>query len=539
MHRVDMWVHVPDAVLLGAVAHVAPGEVCAAAATCTAWAETMAGSESWLWSLLAQEALPKEVFTQLQRWAGAAQATSRQAMQLWMCRPRLWGGTLQSEDGPCNPVVALSCDALPCASTSICCAAWSCHRSSGGFSSRTTSTDDGKMMAIGTSSGVLAFCRLHSSLAPASNLRGQVFCGIEVVSCVRAAHGHQLISAVRDVGVEGTSALSAGLDGLVRIWDSATALERAQIATGHQQGINDAVVAPCGASTLLTCGDDGWGFLHDLHAGVGGATLRKLEGHSAPAYCGAWSGPVTCVTGGFDRRSLLWDQRVLRSVGVLPGQHHVYSLVTLDASTPWDMSRHLLVGQANGTTVQWDLRQISRGPLRELRGHSAGVESLAVLPGNVLASASSDGTLRLWDAKRGGAPSWLWTGACGPLTGVAVVGEDTFLTIGVDVCPTVLSLDYGVALNCLCEVLNCALPPAVKTLRQRDPLARHSDLPQKQRQHQGVLRTRGDSSDYGGCARTAAASRPSSSTRVSNATVASRGATGAAHRAFLCGVRHC
>ncbi|CAK0855151.1 unnamed protein product, partial [Prorocentrum cordatum] len=55
------------------------------------------------------------------------------------------------------------------------------------------------------------------------------------------------------------------------------------------------------------------------------------------------------------------------------------------------------------------MRRAAKEPVREMRGHAAAVESLAVLPGDILASASADGTVRLWDAARSCEPSWLWS----------------------------------------------------------------------------------------------------------------------------------
>lgn len=494
------WAHVLDVALVQAVALLGPRELCAAAAACGAWAETITASEAWLWSIVGNvgAGIDPEIFARLQTWAGAMDVVLRNALQLWFCRAHLWGASAwRLSSGPLRePVATIACLPLPCASARVCCGAWP---GGGGHSAGA---------AVGTAEGVLNFLRLCVSDAPTWGLRGQAVQGMEVVASVRSAHGQHHITAVQPLGPTGARAISSGLDGLLRLWDCSTGEELVQIRTDHARGINSVAVCPTDASRALSCGDDGLVLTYDVerasregHA-VGNAAepLQRLEAHGAAAYCAAWTCGDCFATGGFDRRALLWDRRASTAapVAVMPARHHVYALAPLAGSlggvgaAEGGGAGALAVAVSDGTISHWDLRALSRAPLRELRGHSGAVESLATLPGDVLASASVDGTLRLWDAGRGGEPSWMWSGGLGPLTSVSAALEDALLVVGVRGEPTLLALDYGAAAGCVPEALARLQLPGLRPWTRRlgasgsvvappEGHGRHSDLLRTQR----------------------------------------------------------
>jgi len=61
--------------------------------------------------------------------------------------------------------------------------------------------------------------------------------------------------------------------------------------------------------------------------------------------------------------------------------------------------RRLASGANDGTIQLWD---VARGAdAARLKGHSAGVTALCVLPDGRLASGAHDGKIRLWDVARG------------------------------------------------------------------------------------------------------------------------------------------
>lgn len=523
------------------MALLGPAEVCATASVCSPWAEGITASETWLWSAVGGIGLPEGVFALLETWACAAELSLRHSLQLWVCRAHLWGAggfsrgsssfsQLQSRH---SIVRQDSCHgSLPSESTAVCCTAWP-----GGLSG-----SEGPGAAIGFSDGVLAFCRVATDHDPCHGLRGIACRGLEIGASVRSAHGQSLITAIRPLSQSGQAVVSSGLDGLLRVWEADTAVETLQIITHHDWGINDVAVGPPETnSLLLSCGEQGHALLHCPESGMGSEALLRFEGHSAAAYCGIWTSGWTCATGGFDRRTFLWDRRCpQKAVASLPSRQHVYSLAHLKSGPS------LALGTADGTILQFDLRQAQKTPLRELRGHSAAVESMSVMPGDVLVSGSADGNLRLWDAARSCESTWMWPSpGKGPLTGTAMVLEDTILLTGHGILPTLLSLNYKEAAHCVSEILSrLELPSLLPWRRARGEAdvppeghGRHSNLLLRSRLIRGSARSSSSVVDRDLPVSTRGTVRGSFD-RSLKAKAVPLGATGAAHRSFLCGLRH-
>jgi len=165
---------------------------------------------------------------------------------------------------------------------------------------------------------------------------------------------------------------------------------------------------------------------------------------------------------------------------------------------------------------------------------------LACLPSDVLASASADGTLRLWDLAHGGEPTWLWSGH-GALVDVVSMLEDTLFVVGLAVSPTVLSLDYVEAAACVPSVLERLQLPMLKPWKRShgeaaappEGIGRHSALQRRQRLRHGSAR------GHSGVVQMEPAHvEPRGAfDRSLKSKAIPLGATGAAHRAFLCGLR--
>jgi len=523
------WAQVPDTVLLQAIIALGPGDVCSIAKCCNTWAETVTSSETWLWSVVGMSGLPNQVMQQLTQWASSVRLGLRSALQLWMCRAHLWGGAQWAFDEAHDPVASVTCQHMPCETAVVCAAAWP---GGGG--------EDRPGIAVGFASGILAFGSLALGVAPAHGLQGLRIAGVgEGLVAVRAAHGNQLMSAIKPLGARAEDGLvSAGLDGLLRIWDPHSGQETLQIITEHARGINDVAVCPGDGKSkqVLSCGDDGNALLYQLGENLGSRPLRILQGHTAAAYCVSWLSSSTCVTGGFDRKVLLWDSRSPRAlVQTMQLRQHAYAVARL-GGTGADASTTLAVGLADGTLSLWDTRRISKEPLREMRGHAGSVECLATLPGDILASASSDGSLRLWDcARRSGETSaWTWTSpGPGPLTSVVPLFEDTLLVGGAGARPTLLSLDYSIAVPHVPEVLDRMQIPSLQPWRRgmnpSEGFGRHSAMVSQRRLQRSRTRDEGASS-CGGTSKGAF-------DRTSKGRPMPQGATGIAHRTFLFGRR--
>ncbi|CAJ1345232.1 unnamed protein product [Effrenium voratum] len=190
------WPTLPDAVLLQAAALLGPLEVCAMACACPSWAEAVTASQAWLWSMVACCSVPADVCGLLEGWSSTAQVPLRRAMQLWLCRPRLWGA-VENELGPA-PVSIWESPSVP--STAICSAVW--RERSGA-----------PRVAMGLADGGLHFGQL--SATEGRNLRGPIFGRLAWDASVRRAHGQSLVTSapagLRARGLGGPGQFAAGL----------------------------------------------------------------------------------------------------------------------------------------------------------------------------------------------------------------------------------------------------------------------------------------------------------------------------------------
>ncbi|CAK9024910.1 Telomerase protein component 1 (Telomerase-associated protein 1) (Telomerase protein 1) (p240) (p80 telomerase homolog) [Durusdinium trenchii] len=265
---------------------------------------------------------------------------------------------------------------------------------------------------------------------------------------------------------------------------------------------------------LLTCGDAGEVLLYSPNSIPGAPPLQRLRGHHAGAYCSTWLSAKSCATGGFDRRAFLWDLRQQKPRAAMQTRQHVYSMAAVE--------NDLFVGLGEGCIAQWDLR--FGPPVRELRGHGAAVEALAVVPG-ALASAGSDGVLRLWS--RQGEPTWHFS-TRGALTCMSTVAEDSLLVGGHGLPPTALSLDYDKAIMHVPKALKQMNLPSMRPF-QPGGYGRHTDL---RRRRRATLAKTSESCEDGFYPE-----ERGTFDRSTKQKAVPLGATGASHRAFLCGLR--
>ena len=144
---------------------------------------------------------------------------------------------------------------------------------------------------------------------------------------------------------DGRMLVTAGSDGLAKIWEVATRTVRSDL-TGHEGKVLRVAISSDG-KTIATAGEDR---TVRLWSTADGARLGTLSGHSGAVTALAFSPDnKTLASGGPDTTIRLWD---------------------------------VAAGRA----------------LRTLEGHEFGVEGLAFAPdGKTLASASRDATVRLWD----------------------------------------------------------------------------------------------------------------------------------------------
>jgi len=114
------------------------------------------------------------------------------------------------------------------------------------------------------------------------------------------------------------------------------------------QGINDLSISPDGLY-IATASDDKCINIHALKAPTNATSripsLRRLEGHTAPVLCTAFSPKSDClVSGSFDESAILWDVRTGNILRVLPAHSEAVWTVA------WDREAGMiLTGSADGS----------------------------------------------------------------------------------------------------------------------------------------------------------------------------------------------
>jgi len=95
-----------------------------------------------------------------------------------------------------------------------------------------------------------------------------------------------------------------------------------------------------------------------------------------------------------------------------------------------------------------------------LDGHNNYVNSLALLPGGLLASSDRDGAVRLWDTARGGEATAVLEGNGGEVRALAVLPDGRRLAVGVSAdwegkAGSIVVWDTGVVPPVRCTTIDC------------------------------------------------------------------------------------
>ncbi len=192
----------------------------------------------------------------------------------------------------------------------------------------------------------------------------------------------------------GRTIATASKDATVKLWDIASA--RSIMTLPHPQWVNSLAWSPDG-TRLATADDD---MLVRLWNPATGQNLLTLSGHNTVVECVAFSPDGTVLASGGKTGDLkLWDVATGKEIATLhaPNQDLIWHL----AFSPDGKYLAVAEGHKDGIpkthpVTVWDVsaRQIAAS----FSGHTNDVRSIAFSPdGNILASGSSDGTIKLWD----------------------------------------------------------------------------------------------------------------------------------------------
>jgi WD40 repeat protein len=194
-------------------------------------------------------------------------------------------------------------------------------------------------------------------------------------------------------------------DGSIQIWDLASHAPIGPTMTGHAGEISglafspDGKVLASGGATTYTGNNN---YAHDntvrlwdttTHQQIGDPLIRVGADNTAPGPAFAPEGEKLAVAYS-PGDGLVWNIGTQRPAGTLTGTDGLNSAITYSHAGA-------LIADGDGHNVRlWDATTYRQ--LRDLKGHTNDVYAVAFSPDDSrLASASRDGTVRVWDPATG------------------------------------------------------------------------------------------------------------------------------------------
>jgi WD40 repeat protein len=194
---------------------------------------------------------------------------------------------------------------------------------------------------------------------------------------------------------DGQRLVTGGHDQTVRLWNAATG-QLLHLLYGHTDRIRTVAFSPDGC-LIASGGEDNLVCLWDATTGQ---RIRMLRGHQGDVLAVAFSPDQHILASGSDDSTIhLWDVATGELLTVLEGHD---SWIWALAFMPCPNSKRLLLasGSEDQTARLWD---ITTGQMLTLfQNHTSSVSSIAFdATGQILATGSYDQTIKLWDVKTG------------------------------------------------------------------------------------------------------------------------------------------
>jgi WD40 repeat protein len=265
-----------------------------------------------------------------------------------------------------------------------------------------------------------------------------------------ALRGHQGPANGAQFSPDGQRIASASSDFSARIWDVNTGKQLA-LLRDHALEVNDVAFSPDG-KRLVTAGNDGAVRIWDVESGT--EVITPLLAHAGPVYSAQFSPDGKwIVSASADQTALVWNvstQFTLSEVeGLNTGALTGTVVVTLTGHQGGvnyaqfsPNGERVATASSDGTARVWDA--VSGKEIITLLGHEGALNSVKFSPdGTLILTAGDDGTARLWDAATG-KPLMLLQGHDGPVNYAAFSNDGKrVVTAGTDLTARVWTLAPG------------------------------------------------------------------------------------------------
>lgn len=204
---------------------------------------------------------------------------------------------------------------------------------------------------------------------------------------VRTIRAHEEGVASLAISADGKHLGTGASDRLARVWDPATG-RLLRSLEGHGDWVTVVAFLP---GAFAGAGHDGAIKIWDLDSG---AERSALKGHSAPVILAAGGPGMPLASASRDGAIVLWDPATGRRLDSVPAGGAPVTALALSPDG-------LYLAAAEEEVIR--LRKLpDLSSLREMRGHSRAVHSLAFsMGGELLASGGYDGSARLWGVEEG------------------------------------------------------------------------------------------------------------------------------------------